>query len=586
MRSHYCNDLAPSLIGQKVAVCGWVHSHRDHGGVLFVDLRDHTGLVQLVFDPQRSPHFAEAEGLRSEFVIRVAGEVRRRPPETENPDLPTGEIEVDGEELSILNRSLPVPFSPGDEGASEDIRMHWRPLDLRSPVMQQRLRFRSRLTSAIRTHLEEEGLIDIETPALTRATPEGARDYLVPSRTHPGHFFALPQSPQLFKQLLMASGFDRYYQLARCFRDEDLRADRQPEFTQVDIELSFVEEQDVMRLTEGLVRKLFSELLETELPDPFPRLSWHQAKRRFASDRPDLRNPLELVEVKDLVADSEFQVFAKAASDPKGRVAMLKLAEGEQLSRGQIDDLTQFAIARGAKGLAWIRCNDPQKGRDGLQSPIVKFLSDDCIGRLLKAADATPGSLLFFGAGPPEAVEPPMSALRDRLGSDLGLIEDGWKILWVVDFPMFERGAGGSLQPLHHPFTAATAADEAKVTSAPDQCCARAYDLVLNGIELGGGSIRNHKVQTQLAALAALGIDAAEAEGQFGFLLEALRHGCPPHGGIALGLDRLAMMMAGAASIRDVTAFPKTQSATCPLTQAPAAVDAKQLRELGLRPLP
>ena len=585
MRSHYCNDLAPSLIGQKVAVCGWVHSRRDHGGVLFVDLRDHTGLVQLVFDPQRSPHFAEAEGLRSEFVIRVAGEIRRRPPETENRDMPTGEIELDGEDLSILNRSLPVPFSPGDEGVSEDIRMRWRPLDLRNPSMQQRLRFRSRLTSAIRKQLEEEGLIDIETPTLTRATPEGARDYLVPSRTYPGHFFALPQSPQLFKQLLMASGFDRYYQLARCFRDEDLRADRQPEFTQVDIELSFVEEQDVMRLTEVLVRKLFSELLEVELPDPFPRLSWDQAKRRFASDRPDLRNPLELVEVKDLVADSEFQVFSRAASDPKGRVAMLKLAQGEQLSRGQIDELTQFAIDRGAKGLAWIRCNDPQKGRSGLQSPIVKFLSDDCIDRLMKVADVAPGSLLFFGAGPPEAVEPPMSALRDRLGKDLGLIENSWKILWVVDFPMFERGTDGSLQPLHHPFTAATAADEAEVTSAPDQCYARAYDLVLNGVELGGGSIRNHRVDAQLAALAALGINAAEAEEQFGFLLEALRHGCPPHGGIALGLDRLAMMMTGAASLRDVTAFPKTQSATCPLTQAPAAVDARQMRELGLRAL-
>ena len=585
MRSHYCNDLAPSLIGQKVVVCGWVHSHRDHGGVLFVDLRDHTGVVQLVFDPLRSPHFAEAEGLRSEFVIRVAGEVRRRPPETENPDLPTGGVEVDGEELSILNRSLPVPFSPGDGDVSEDIRMQWRPLDLRSPSMQRRLRFRSRLTSAIRSHLEQQGLVDIETPTLTRATPEGARDYLVPSRTHPGHFFALPQSPQLFKQLLMAGGFDRYYQIARCFRDEDLRADRQPEFTQVDIELSFVGEQDVMQLTEDLVRRIFSELLEVGLPDPFPRLSWDQAKRRFATDRPDLRNPLELVEVKDLVADSEFQVFSKAASDPQGRVAMLKIAQGKELSRSQIDELTQFAIDRGAGGLAWIRCNDPEKGRAGLQSPIVKFLSDDCIAGLLKVADVAPDSLLFFGAGPPEAVEPPMSALRDRLGKDLGLIEDSWKILWVVNFPMFERGTHGSLQPLHHPFTAATAEDERKLASAPEQCYARAYDLVLNGIELGGGSIRNHKVDAQLSALAALGIPAAEAEKQFGFLLEALRHGCPPHGGIALGLDRLAMMMTGAASIRDVTAFPKTQSATCPLTRSPAAVDAAQMRELGLRTL-
>ncbi len=583
MRSHYCGETNESLIGEDVALCGWVHRRRDHGGVIFLDLRDREGIAQIVFDPVAPESFAIAEQIRNEFVIRVRGRVRPRPAGTENPAMATGKIEVLGGELEILSRAETPPI-PVDEyvEAGEDIRLRHRYIDLRRPEMTRRLRLRSRLSRAVRGFLDEHGFLEIETPLLTRATPEGARDYLVPSRTHPGDFFALPQSPQLFKQLLMVSGMDRYYQLARCFRDEDLRADRQPEFTQIDVEMSFVDEEAVMTVMEELIRHVFRELLAIDL-GAFPRISHADALCRFGSDKPDLRIDLELVELAELMRNVDFKVFREPARRPGCRVAALRVPGGGALSRKQIDDYTDFARQRGAGGLAWIKVADPALGRAGLQSPIVKFLDDATIAGLLGETAANAGDILFFGADQAAVVNESLGGLRLRVSRDLKLVQDGWKPLWVVDFPLFETAADGSLTPLHHPFTApACGVDELR--AEPLKALSRAYDIVLNGIELGGGSIRISRSEMQQAVFDLLGIGQEEAERKFGFLLAALRYGCPPHGGIAFGFDRLAMLLCGAASIRDVIAFPKTQSAACPLTAAPGEVSRAQLRELHIRP--
>jgi len=584
MRSHYCGALDTSVLDQHVELAGWVHRRRDHGGVIFVDLRDHAGLVQVVFDPDDPEPFRIADQIRSEYVIRAQGRVRRRPEGTENPELATGWVEVAATRVEVLNRAKTPPFQLDEWDVGEEHRLKYRYVDLRRPEMQTRLRMRARITSRIRCCLEAEDFIDIETPMLTRATPEGARDYLVPSRIHRGSFFALPQSPQLFKQLLMVSGMDRYYQIVRCFRDEDLRADRQPEFTQLDMEMAFVDESDVMAVTERMVRDLFVHVLEVALPDPFPRMTYNEALHRFGSDKPDLRIPLELVEVAGLMQDVEFSVFAKAANDPEGRVAALCVPDGARLTRREIDDYTAFVGRYGAKGLAYIKVNDPSQGRQGLQSPILKFLPDAAIHGVLEQTGARGGDLIFFGADKASVVNDALGALRVRIGHDQGLTQRGWCPLWVVDFPMFEwddqqRGWA----PLHHPFTAPAVDDPDQLRAHPKQALSRAYDLVLNGTEIGGGSVRIHDRALQEAALEVLGIDAESARAQFGFLLEALEHGAPPHGGIAFGLDRLVMLMTGGASIRDVMAFPKTQSASCPLTQAPAPVTDQQLRELGIQ---
>jgi len=584
MRSHYCGALDTSVLDQHVELAGWVHRRRDHGGVIFVDLRDHAGLVQVVFDPDDPEPFRIADQIRSEYVIRAQGRVRRRPEGTENPELATGWVEVAATRVEVLNRAKTPPFQLDEWDVGEEHRLKYRYVDLRRPEMQTRLRMRARITSRIRRCLEAEDFIDIETPMLTRATPEGARDYLVPSRIHRGSFFALPQSPQLFKQLLMVSGMDRYYQIVRCFRDEDLRADRQPEFTQLDMEMAFVDESDVMAVTERMVRDLFVHVLEVALPDPFPRMTYNEALHRFGSDKPDLRIPLELVEVAGLMQDVEFSVFAKAANDPEGRVAALCVPDGARLTRREIDDYTAFVGRYGAKGLAYIKVNDPSQGRQGLQSPILKFLPDAAIHGVLEQTGARGGDLIFFGADKASVVNDALGALRVRIGHDQGLTQRGWCPLWVVDFPMFEwddqqRGWA----PLHHPFTAPAVDDPDQLRAHPKQALSRAYDLVLNGTEIGGGSVRIHDRALQEAALEVLGIDAESARAQFGFLLEALEHGAPPHGGIAFGLDRLVMLMTGGASIRDVMAFPKTQSASCPLTQAPAPVTDQQLRELGIQ---
>jgi len=581
MRSHYCGDLDASQVDREVELCGWVHRRRDHGGVIFLDVRDRTGIVQVVYDPDVEDSFATADKVRNEFVLRITGRVRLRPSGTVNPDMKTGEIEVLGRTLEILNASLTPPFQLDDySDAGEDIRLRYRYLDLRRPEMQHRLRMRATILSVVRRYLEAAGYTEIETPILTRATPEGARDYLVPSRTHPGQFFALPQSPQVFKQLLMMSGMDKYYQIARCFRDEDLRADRQPEFTQIDIEASFVDEHDIMTLTEGMVRSLFSDVLRVELPK-FPVLSFEEAMRRYASDKPDLRNPLELVDIADLVKTVEFKVFNAPANDPKGRVAALRAPGAGRLSRKELDGYADFVGRYGAKGLAYIKVNERGAGSAGLQSPILKFLPEPVIEAVLDRADAVAGDVVFFGADQSDIVNGALGALRNQLGADLGLVEDRWAPCWVVDWPMFERGKEGRLEAMHHPFTSPACTVE-ELLANPEAAHARAYDVVLNGYELGGGSIRMHRNEMQKAVFESLQL-GQEAESRFGFLLDALKYGCPPHGGIALGVDRLVMLMVGAGAIRDVIAFPKTQTAACPLTAAPTAVDEHQLRELHIR---
>lgn len=584
MRTHYCGYVNQTLIDQEVAVCGWVYRRRDHGGVIFVDLRDREGLVQVVFDPSAAELFAVAERLRSEFCIRVTGLVRARPAGTVNPHLASGQVEIFARELEILNRAETPPFHQ-DEPVNEEIRLKYRYLDLRRDVMQKRLRLRHAVTRAMRSFLDEHGFIDLETPMLTKATPEGARDYLVPSRTHPGHFFALPQSPQIFKQLLMMSGFDRYYQIVRCFRDEDLRADRQPEFTQLDVETSFLTEQEIMGLMEELIRYLFRAVLGVELPDPFPHMTYAEAMRRYASDKPDLRIPLELVDVADLVRECEFKVFAGPAANPQGRVAALRVpGGGTRLSRKEIDEYGDYVARFGAKGLAYIKVNDSGRGREGLQSPILKFLGDAAIAGILERTHAGDGDLIFFGADTAKVVNDAMGALRLRLGQDLGMVATGWQPLWVVDFPMFEWDPEARRwSALHHPFTAPREDDPAVLRADPGSSLSKGYDMVLNGTEIGGGSVRIHRQEMQSTVFDLLGIEPTEAEQKFGFLLEALRYGAPPHGGIAFGLDRLVMLMAGAESIRDVIAFPKTQTAACPLTDAPTPVNDEQLRELHIR---
>jgi aspartyl-tRNA synthetase len=583
MRTHYCGQVTAALVGQQVAVAGWVHRRRDHGGVIFVDLRDREGLVQVVCHPDAAALFADAEKLRNEFVVRVAGTVRARPSGTVNATLATGEVEIVASELAILNRSDPLPFQL-DESVSEEVRLRYRYLDLRREVMSQRLRQRHAITRSMRAFLDAQGFIDVETPMLTKATPEGARDYLVPSRTHPGKFFALPQSPQIFKQLLMVSGFDRYYQIVRCFRDEDLRADRQPEFTQLDIETSFLSLQQVTELMEALVRQVFHDVLRQELPDPFPRMSYGEAMRRFGSDKPDLRVPLELVDVADLVAKSEFKVFAGPANDRDGRVAALRVPGGGALPRSQIDEYTAYVGRYGAKGLAYVKVNERGRGREGLQSPIIKFLDDAAIAGILERTGAADGDLVFFGADRARVVNDALGALRLKVGADRGLVAPGWRPLWVVDFPMFEYDDDEKRWvAMHHPFTSPKDPDAEALKADPGAALALAYDMVLNGSEVGGGSIRIHRQELQSAVFGLLGIGEQEARAKFGFLLDALRFGAPPHGGIAFGLDRLAMLMAGAESIRDVIAFPKTQTAADPLTEAPTEVGEQQLRELHIR---
>ncbi|MGE3296205.1 MAG: aspartate--tRNA ligase [Porticoccaceae bacterium] len=584
-RSIYCGAVGESLVGTEVVLCGWVDRRRDHGGVIFIDLRDRDGIVQVVFDPDCGVHFDTADRVRGEYVLRVTGRVRARTPETVNPDMATGKVEVYGLALDILNSAETPPFQLDEHTrVGEEVRLHHRYLDLRRPEMQRNLRLRARVTGALRRFLDGEGFLDIETPILTRATPEGARDYLVPSRTHPGRFFALPQSPQLFKQMLMVSGFDRYYQVARCFRDEDLRADRQPEFTQIDIETSFLAEADLMALVEAMVRGLFAEVLDVELGE-FPRLTYAEAMARFGSDKPDLRIPLELVDIKDLMAEVEFKVFAAAAADPAGRVTALRLPGGNALSRKQIDDYTAFVARYGARGLAYIKVNDCADVDEGLQSPIVKFLPPAVRRAILDRVGAENGDLIFFGADKAAVVAESLGALRCKLGHDLDLYTRPWAPLWVVDFPMFERDGSGGWTPLHHPFTAPSCAPDA-LRADPGAALSRAYDMVLNGTELGGGSARIHRPELQAAVFDILGIDAAQQREKFGFLLDALKYGCPPHAGIAFGLDRLVMLMLGAGSIRDVIAFPKTQSAQCLLTDAPGAVGSEALRDLhiALRP--
>jgi aspartyl-tRNA synthetase len=588
MRSHYCGQLNPSHLDQEVELYGWVHRRRDHGGVIFIDLRDREGLVQVVFDPDLPEVFAQAEQVRSEYVVHITGRVRRRPEGTANRDIPTGEVEVLGLGLEVLNKAETPPF-PLDEHIqeiSEDVRLRYRYIDLRRPEMQQRLITRTRIAQALRRFLDGNGFLDIETPMLTKSTPEGARDYLVPSRTHPGKFFALPQSPQLFKQLLMMSGMDRYYQVVRCFRDEDLRADRQPEFTQLDIETSFLDEAELTGLMEAMIRHLFQEILGVDLPDPFPRMTYAEAVRRFGTDRPDLRVPLELVDVADLMAGVEFKVFAGPAQDPNGRVAALRLPGGGGLSRKEIDDYTKFVAIYGARGLAYVKVNEwAAKGRDGLQSPILKFLPDEAVAGIMQRTGAVDGDLIFFGADKATVVNEALGALRVRLGHDRELLQGTWAPLWVVDFPMFEWDEQiKRWVALHHPFTSPKTEHLGLLDGDnPGACLSRAYDMVLNGTELGGGSIRIHREDVQRKIFRLLDIGDQEAEEKFGFLLRALKYGCPPHGGIAFGLDRLVMLMTGSSSIRDVIAFPKTQTAACPLTSAPSEADQRQLHELSLR---
>src|SRR3990172_821494 len=584
MRTHACGELDRSLIDREVALCGWVQTRRDHGGVIFIDLRDREGVAQVVCDPDRADMFAIAEGVRSEYVLRIVGQVRARPAGTVNPALRTGAVEVLAHGIEILNRAEALPFQLDETDVNESVRLRYRYLDLRRDVMQKNLHRRHRIVQSLRGFLEQHAFIEIETPILTKSTPEGARDSLVPSRTHPGSFFALPQSPQLFKQLLMMAGFERYYQFARCFRDEDLRADRQPEFTQLDIETAFLDEAGVMELMEEMLRTLFKGVLNVELPKPFPRLTYAETMRRYASDKPDLRNPLELVDVADLVKSAEFKVFAGPANNPNGRVAALRVPKGGELPRSQIDGYTAFVGQYGAKGLAYIKVNDAAKGRDGLQSPILKFLPDDVIAGIMQRTGAQTGDLIFFGADTAKVVNDSLGALRLKLGEDLGLRQEAWKMLWVVDFPMFDYDADAKRWvALHHPFTSPKTEDLERVDLDPANVKARAYDVVLNGSEIGGGSIRIHRMDVQEKVFAALGLGPEEARAKFCFLLDALKFGAPPHGGIAFGLDRLCALMSGVDSIRDVIAFPKTQKAACLMTDAPSEVDETQLRELHIK---
>ncbi len=583
MRSHYCGAVTEELLDQEVTLCGWVNRRRDHGGVIFIDLRDREGLVQVVFDPDRAEIFEIAESVRNEYVLRVTGRVRARPEGTVNPELTSGQIEILGLDLEVLNASETPPFQLDDTGVHDDLRLQYRYIDLRRDEMQQRIRLRNKVTRYMRNFLDEHDFWDIETPMLTRATPEGARDYLVPSRTYPGNFFALPQSPQLFKQLLMMSGMDRYYQIVRCFRDEDLRADRQPEFTQVDIETTFMDENAVMEIMEEMIRGLFKATLDVELPNPFPRMEYSEAMLRFGSDKPDMRIPLELVDLADVMKDVEFKVFSGPANDPEGRIVVLRLPGGASLSRKDIDNYTDYVGRYGARGLAWIKVNDVAAGRDGLQSPIVKFLPDEVLDGIIAKTNTQSGDILFFGAGEAAVVNESIGALRVKLGIDNDMVKGEWEPLWVVNFPMFEKNSQGNWTSLHHPFTAPSVDSVEEFKADPGKALSRAYDIVLNGTELGGGSERIYKMDMQNAVFDILGISKEEAEEKFGFLLTALKYGCPPHAGIAFGLDRLIMLMSGASSIRDVMAFPKTQTAACPLTSAPAQVSSKQLRELNLK---
>jgi aspartyl-tRNA synthetase len=589
MRTHYCGNLNESHIDQTVTLCGWVHRRRDHGGVVFLDMRDRDGLVQVVIDPDTPEAFVTADKSRSEYVLKITGRVRRRYAGTENANMPSGMIEVLGKEIEILNSSETPPFPLNDDfsHAGEEIRLKYRFLDMRRPEMLQRMRFRSQVTTKIRNYLDKHGFLDVETPILTRATPEGARDYLVPSRTQQGSFFALPQSPQLFKQLLMVSGFDRYYQIAKCFRDEDLRADRQPEFTQIDIETSFMSDEDIMNIAEGMAVELFDDLLNVKF-DKFPRMTYAEAMRRFASDKPDLRIPLELIDVADVLKDAGFKVFAGPANDPKGRVVALRVPNGNEISRGKIDEYTKFVGIYGARGLAYIKVNDISKVNNGvdkesgLQSPIIKNISDEMLQTIVERTGAQNGDLIFFGADKAKVVNDAMGALRVKLGHDLNLMTCEWAPLWVVDFPMFEEVGEGQWTSVHHPFTMPHGTVE-ELKNNPAQATSVAYDMVLNGTEVGGGSLRIYNPDMQKAVFEALGIGEEEAQEKFSFLLDALKYGAPPHGGLAFGLDRLVMLMTGATSIRDVIAFPKTKTAECLMTQAPAPVEGKQLRELGIR---
>ena len=584
MRTHFCGELNQQHIDETITVCGWVNRRRDHGGVIFVDLRDKQGILQVVFDPDDAEMFTLAESVRNEFVLKVTGKIRIRPEGTINKEMPTGEVELLADTLEILNSSETPPFQLDDDDVHDDIRLRYRYIDLRRPEMQHRMQLRAKVTHFMRSWLEENGFLDIETPMLTKATPEGARDYLVPSRTHNGSFFALPQSPQLFKQLLMMSGMDRYYQIVRCFRDEDLRADRQPEFTQLDIETSFMDEEGIMGMMQSMMQGLFKQVLSVDIDPNFQRMTYAEAMERFGSDKPDLRIALELQTISDLLADVEFKVFSGPAKDAEGRVAALRIPGGNSLTRKEIDVYTEYVGRYGAKGLAYIKCNDVDQGREGLQSPILKFLPDDAVSEILKRTGAQTGDLIFFGADKTNVVNESLGALRIKVAQDLGLVEEGWRFLWVVDFPMFEHDARENRwNALHHPFTAPSTESADELEANPGGMLSRAYDMVLNGTELGGGSIRIHQMEMQQRVLKLLGIDEQEAEDKFGFLLTALKYGCPPHGGIAFGLDRMIMLMAGASSIRDVMAFPKTQTAACLLTSAPSPVSDRQLKELSIR---
>ena len=581
-RTHYCGSIDKKNIGQEVAIAGWIHRRRDHGGVIFFDIRDETGLVQVVYNPDNKDSFSLAETCRSEFVLLSMGIVQERPEGTINPDLLSGEIEINASGLTILNNSLALPFQLDEyTSVGEETRLKYRFLDLRRDAMQTKLRLRAKVSHSLRNFLNDENFLEIETPLLTKATPEGARDYLVPSRTYPGSFFALPQSPQLFKQTLMASGFEKYYQFARCFRDEDLRADRQPEFTQIDLESAFVEANDIIELVTRMISKTFKETMNVDLGE-FPHLTYAEAIEKYGTDKPDLRNPLEFIEVKDLFIDSDFKVFSEPANSDESRIAALRVPKGESLSRKQIDDYTDFVGTFGAKGLAYIRVEDPSKGKEGLQSPIIKFIDENIINQILITLEAKKGDIIFFGAGKRKVVNDSLSALRDLVAQDLDLLVSEWAPCWVVDFPMFEIASSGQITPLHHPFTAPRCSIE-ELKDNPLLALTDAYDVVLNGTELGGGSVRIHDHEMQSEVLKILDIDHEEAQEKFGFLTSALQHGCPPHAGLAIGFDRMIMLMTKSDSIRDVIAFPKTQSASCLMTDAPGAASFEQLNELNLK---
>lgn len=586
MRTHYCGEINRELIGQTVTLCGWAHRRRDHGGVIFIDLRDREGMAQIVIDPDTKEAFAIAESVRNEFVLKVTCKVRARPEGTVNPNIPTGEVEMLASDIEILNPSLTPPFMLDDDNLSELVRLEHRYIDLRRPAMQENMKLRYRVSKVIRDYLDDNGFIEIETPMLNRSTPEGARDYLVPSRIHHGEFFALPQSPQLFKQLLMVSGFDRYFQITKCFRDEDLRADRQPEFTQIDLETSFLEENDIMNIVEEMIRQMLKKVQNVDLPAQFPRMPYAEAMSRYGSDKPDMRVTLEITELSDVMKDVDFKVFSGPANSDNGRVAAIRVPNGAEISRKEIDTYTEFVKIYGAKGLAYIKVNDASKlNEEGLQSPIVKNIHEAALKAIIERTGAQNGDIVFFGADTTKIVNEALGALRQKIGHDKGHVDGrAWAPLWVVDFPMFERDEeGGRWNALHHPFTSPKDGHEELLESNPGACLSKAYDMVLNGWEVGGGSVRIHKQAVQAKVFKALNISDEEAQEKFGFLLEALQYGAPPHGGLAFGLDRLVTLMAGAESIRDVIAFPKTQKAQCLMTHAPSAVDEKQLRELHIR---